>query len=252
MQIIKKTLKIFFFFIKYFYNTQKDLEHNINIFKKLRFNLKKIEFNLKKNYINFINDKISWHYHVFANFFSKKNISILEIGTYDGQFTNYLATNFPNSKIFTVDLPDNNKFFRNSYSRNNFSNFHRHIKIRKINLNKKNINFIQLDSFNLLKKFKDKKFDLIGVDGDHLMPQVSFDIFQAIYLIKKSGFIIIDDIIKKDINNPYGSTDSYKILEFLQKRNILQSYYIFKRINKRNFNKKKFISISQHFKNDKK
>ena len=50
------------------------------------------------------------------------------------------------------------------------------------------------------------------------MPQVSFDIFQAIYLIKKSGFIIIDDIIKKDINNPYGSTDSYKILEFLQKR----------------------------------
>jgi predicted O-methyltransferase YrrM len=248
MQIIKKIIrKINSFLVNYFYDSKKDLDHNINVLKKLGFDLKKIKFNLKKNFIDFNSDKISWHYHVFANFFSKKNINILEIGTYEGKFTNYLSLNFPNSKIYTIDLPVKSNFFRNTYSRNNYRDFQRHINVRKKNINEKNINFIQQDSFNLFKKFKDIKFDLIWVDGDHLMPQISFDIFQAVHLIKKNGFIIVDDVIPKEIDNPYGSIDSYNILESLKKKNILRSHYIFKRINKKNFNKKKFISISVLF-----
>ena len=41
---------------------------------------------------------------------------------------------------------------------------------------------MKLDSFHLIDKFKKQDFDLIWVDGNHLGPQVQFDIFQSIKL----------------------------------------------------------------------
>ena len=47
--------------------------------------------------------------------------NILEIGTYDGITTTLLATIFKNAKTYTVDLPDNDEMFLNTYNRESSS-----------------------------------------------------------------------------------------------------------------------------------
>ena len=59
-----------------------------------------------------------------------------------------------------------------------------------------NIYFDEMDSLHLLSKFKKQKFDIIWIDGNHLSPQVQFDIFQAIKLSSMVTIILVDDIIK--------------------------------------------------------
>lgn len=245
VNFLKKRKDIFL--TKRYENLRNDLQYNINLLRKLRFDIEKNRYNLKKNQLNFNDEKLSWHYHIFSNFFNRKRNNILEIGTFKGEFTNYLLSNFPNSTIYTIDLPINNIFFRSTYRRDSDINLKEYLSIRKKNLNKKNIKFIEQSSFNLLKIFKDIKFDLIWIDGDHIMPQVSFDIFQSIYLIKKNGYIFTDDIIQEEINHPYGSTDSFNILENLSQKKIIKSNYLLKRIYRKNAVQKKFISISSFF-----
>ena len=103
-----------------------------------------------------------------------------------------------------------------------------------------------MNSINLEKNFSKNSFDLIWIDGEHLNPQVTIDIFQSIKLIKKNGFICVDDVVMKKYlkKNEYVSNDSYQTLEYLNKLKILKTSYIIKRVTKRNFDLKKFISLS--------
>ena len=47
---------------------------------------------------------LSWHWHIFSNFSTERKLNILEIGTHNGKFANFLSNIFPFSKIFTIDL----------------------------------------------------------------------------------------------------------------------------------------------------
>ena len=120
----------------------------------------------------------------------------------------------------------------------------------KNNLDKDNIKFIQMSSLELENNFKNKSFDLIWIDGDHLNPQVTIDIFQCLKLIKNNGVICVDDILKDDeilkkgVNNEYISGDSFKTLEYFNNLGYLKTSYLLKRVSRRNLDGKKFISIS--------
>ena len=233
----------FFYIRQLFYNLNKDLDYNIKLINKIGLNHNSIKKNLKLNKLDYLDPNLSWHYHIFSGL-EKYKKKILEIGTYEGKFTNYLSSIFPQSEITSIDLKKDDNEFKSSYNRSSKKNYISHIKIRKQNLNRKNIIFYELNSFNLLDKFKNKKFDIIWIDGNHINPQVSFDIFSSIRLLKRNGILLCDDVIKDKIQNTLISNESYKTLEYLEKIKVLKNNYIIKRISKKNLKLKKFISYS--------
>lgn len=224
---------------KIFYNKQKDYSYNESLIKLLGYKKIKIIKTLLNNGINYYDEKISWHYHIFSMFQQKKIKNILEIGTYKGEFTLFLSNIYKNSKIYSIDLPKNNKKFMNTYNRQDINNF---LEIRNKNINKKNIIFKEISSKYISSKFK-KKFDLIFIDGDHLNPQVSQDIMSAIFLIKNNGVIVCDDIIMDDYKDKYVSNDSYKKLKELENKK-LKSFFFVKRCRSNNAIRKKYIAVS--------
>jgi predicted O-methyltransferase YrrM len=65
----------------------------------------------------------------------KKNTqvkNILEIGTFNGQFTNFLSQIYPNAKISTIDLDENDAEFKDQYNRQNKNMLNKFLNQRKI------------------------------------------------------------------------------------------------------------------------
>ena len=123
--------------------------------------------------------------------FRVDNDNILEVGTYDGFNALLLSKLFPNSKIFTIDLPEDDKDFIASYKRKN--QLIEFIENRKKNLSLgDNIEFIPMNSIKLIN-YK-KKYDLIWIDGAHGYPILPIDISNSIRMISKNGVIMCDDI----------------------------------------------------------
>ena len=243
------------------YDLSADLKHNENIFKILKFDIEKIKIRLSKLEYSYTSENLSWHYHLFAGLkdhFKDKKIKILEIGTFEGEFTNFISNIYEDSEIDTIDLDDNDKLFLNSYGRNDKSNFDKFLKLRSKNLSRHNINFYKFNSINIKKYFSEKKFDLIWVDGDHLKPQVIIDIINCLDLMKEDGILCTDDVIKsykfekmnpefkKNLNV---SRDGFITLNHFEINNVLKNYYFVKRINKKNFYLKKYVSLSIFRKN---
>ena len=257
-KILKKVLPISWYLqikkiyetIKYRnYNLSKDLNYNENLFKLLKFDIKKIKSQLNSLNFQYHTPKLSWHYHLFVglkDYFGKKKINILEIGTHNGNFSNFISKLYDESHITTIDLDETDNQFINTYGREEKEKLDEFLKLRNKNLNRKNINFIKLNSLNIKKYFKEKKFDLIWVDGDHLNPQVTIDIINSLDLLNNDGIICIDDIImdmkfKKD---KYVSNEGFLTLKHLEDNGLIKNYYLIKRIRMNNANLKKYISIS--------
>ena len=231
------------------YDLSKDLKFNEDILISFKFDIDKIKSRLNTLNYSYTDEKLSWHYHLFAGLkdhFKDKKINILEIGTFTGEFTNFISNIYKNSEIYTIDLEDNDNFFLNSYGRDSEKKLNEFKKIRLKNLSNKNIHFQRFNSIHIKKYFSEKKFDLIWVDGDHLNPQVTIDIINSIDLLNDEGILCTDDVIrdtkyKKNLNI---SMESYFVLNHLEINNILKNYYLIKRINKNNFDIKKYLSLS--------
>lgn len=216
---------------------------------ELGLDLQKIKLRLYQLNFQYDDESLSWHYHLFAGLnehFKKKNIqvkNILEIGTYNGQFTNFLSQIYPNAKISTIDLDENDPEFKDQYNRQNKNMLNKFLNQRKIYLDKKNIIFIKDNSLNIKNYFNSKKFDLIWIDGDHSNPVVTIDIINSLDLINDKGIILNDDVtINK--KSKYTSNDAYKTLDYLQKKKLVKNYYLIKRIRKMNSYYKKYIAVS--------
>ena len=102
--------------------------------------------------------------------------NILEIGTHNGEFTNFISSLFSNANIYTIDLPKSDDQFISTYNRKAKEQLKEFILKMNSNLEAKNIKFIEINSTKLINYFKDIKFDLIWIDGDHHDPQVTVDI----------------------------------------------------------------------------
>ena len=229
------------------------LSHNEKIFYKLQFNKKATDKILNKHGYSYKDIHLSWHYHIFAGWFDfckRNNIQvkrILEIGTHNGEFANFLSKVYKNSEIFTIDLPVNDENFTNTYNRADLTSLSEFLSIRSKNLASPNINFFELNSINLVNFFKKNKFNAIWIDGDHHNPQVTIDIIHCIGLAHKDCIICTDDVIndQKFKKDNYVSNDSFITINHLEKNNILKSYYVFKKTRNSITKTQKFISIAR-------
>ena len=227
--------------IKFYLNFRS----NLNILKR-----KKFTKNIIENHLSLINKDIndinlSWHYHFFcgSSELFNKNLKILEIGTHDGTFANFLSQLSFIEKIYTIDLHETDLRFINTYDRKNIEQRNKFIKFRNDNLKSSKIKFIETDSNKILEVFKKEKFDLIWVDGDHFNPQVTNDINNSLKLLQPNGYILCDDVIIKDENNfKLSNSDSFKTISELKKKNVIDVKYLLKRLKYKK-HKKKFIAI---------
>lgn len=221
LKILYHTVKNYLFYI--FYNEKNDLNYNLTLLKKIKLKKNRIIKVLKDNNYNFFDELLSWHYHLFAGL-QKERVKILEIGTHIGEFTYFMSNIFKKSKIYTIDLTP---------KKISLSIF---IKKRKVKYYKKNIFFYNINSFDILKKFKREFFDIIYVDGDHSNPVVSWDVISSFYLLKKKGVLISDDIIANNAG--------FLAINYLTKIKKLETFYFIKRVYKKNSFQKKYISYS--------
>lgn len=231
------------------YDLSKDLNYNENLFKLLKFDIEKIKSQLNSLDFQYHTLGLSWHYHLFVglkDYFGNKKINILEIGTYNGNFSNFISKLYDESYITTIDLDESDNQFINTYGREKKEKLDEFLKLRNKNLNRKNINFIKLNSLNLKKYFKEKKFDLIWVDGDHLNPQVTIDIINSLDLLNNDGIICTDDVImdNKFKKDKYTSNGGFLTLKHLEDNELIKNYYLIKRIHLSNAVRKKYVSVS--------
>ena len=243
-------LKKIYVIIKYRnYDLSKDLNYNENLFQLLKFDIEKIKSQLNSLNFQYHNQNLSWHYHLFVglqDYFGNKKINILEIGTYNGSFSNFISKLYDDSHITTIDLDESDIQFINTYGRDEKEKLDEFLKLRNKNLDRKNINFIKLNSLNIKKYFKEKKFDLIWIDGDHLNPQVTIDIINSLDLLNNDGIICTDDVIidNKFKKNEYVSNEGFFTLKHLEDNGLIKNYYLIKRIRVKNANHKKYVSVS--------
>lgn len=175
---------------------------------------------------------------------------ILEIGTYDGIFTKVLGELFPQSKIITIDLPDDDPILRDTYNREEDEAYSKFAAMQADNVSGDNIDFRKINSF-FLPTALNQKFDLIWADGDHLNPGVAWDLCNAFHMCKLGGYILCDDVIlhQRGFKDKYVSRESRHILDYMVARTDEPlSYFLKRRFWKWSAypNSRKYVSILKH------
>lgn len=115
--------------------------------------------------------------------------NILELGTGLGDSTMVLSSLFPATTIYTIDLPAHDKEYCYSW---------RKIKSKYIdtfnkNINRKNVVFIESNTFFLHSLNLPNCFGLIWIDGGHKYPIVAWDIMFAYGHLDAGGFMFMHD-----------------------------------------------------------
>lgn len=128
---------------------------------------------------------------------------ILEIGTGLGMQTDILSRLFSEAHIYTLDLSHFDKEFNSLALRKNKED------IFQKNINKKNVTFIESNSFFMPSLDMPHNFDFVWVDGGHCYPAVAWDIMFAYNHLKKGGFVFMDDY-----NRP--GTDVKKVIDYIR------------------------------------
>lgn len=200
---------------------------------------------------NFSSDSIHWLVFSALSISKIEVRNILEIGTFDGEFTWILSRLFPKAQIKTFDLPSADPLLRDFYNREDDSSFQLYKNKQKKNLANKNISLIESNSFFLLDKVSEK-FDLIWVDGGHLYPEVAWDLCSAYHLCSAGGHVLCDDVIplKTLYKDRYVSTESFEVLEYLQARVLVSLTLFLKRRDPLLFARKKdrkYVSMLRKF-----
>jgi predicted O-methyltransferase YrrM len=168
---------------------------------------------------DFGTDSIHWLVFACLSDRGQPRSRILEIGTYDGEFTAILARLFPEAEITTVDLPESDPILRTTYNRAEDADYRRFVAKRDANLASTNIRFLQVNSAFLLDRLHEP-FDLIWVDGGHLYPEVAWDIATAHHLCRDGALLLCDDVIPAPDgpSDAYVSPDSYRVLHYFAER----------------------------------
>jgi len=214
------------FFYRPSYDIKKIQDEEFKKFKKYGFNydeaLIKLDSILKEiGMENFDSQKgmASLHWVLFCAISQKTTINrILEFGAFDGLTTLIISKIFPKAKITTIDLPEDDPIFSNSYQRDNKEYRKLFLQKQKKNTSGDNITLIKKNSF-FINEVVNETFDLIWVDAGHLYPEISWDICNSYHLCNKNGWLMYDDIIpNQKQSSDYDSSDSYNILQYVKQR----------------------------------
>lgn len=174
-------------------------------------------------------ENASQHWLALAAIAPENVHRILEIGTFSGDTTAFLAALFPHAQIVTCDLPDDSPRYIASYGRQNAEKKLALEKKRQQNLKGANITFIQKNSF-LLPGYVSGPFDIIWMDGGHTYPDVAFDLCNAWHLLADDGVLLCDDIYVPQPSVAAKNHDSYHVFTPLIQDNIIDVVYMAKRL----------------------
>ena len=140
-----------------------------------------------------------------------KKVDILEIGTHEGRSTIWMLDNLcchPNSTFTSIDpyFPEDVTSPVNSVTYQNF--------LHNISLCSSKSKFVQYKdlSSNILPKLlnESKVYDIIYIDGSHLMEDVLYDLRMSDVLVKNGGVILLDDIgYEKKDSGPFGAVTRF-------------------------------------------
>ncbi len=156
---------------------------------------------------------------------------ILEIGTFRGETTLFLARLFPESDILSVDLPITVARHMNLYDYGTTTST---LESRTRNvLGCKNVTLREASSVTLLGL--DEEFDLIWLDGAHGFPVVTLDIANSFRMISNSGLVLCDDVYKhfRRSDAIYESDATHQTLSELESAELIQVDYLMKRVGAR-------------------
>ena len=139
--------------------------------------------------------------------------NILEIGTGSGQTTRYLSHLFPDAHVHTIELSHDDPIYTE-----NAGGFDH--KRRTLFLDDPQITAYDINSAFILD-LDLPKCDLIWLDGGHVYPEVAWDHFYSLSMLRAGGWVFSDDMRLPD--NPLykiyeGSTDAYESLTYYAKR----------------------------------
>ena len=261
INLIKKIfLKFQLKFSKAVYNEKKYIIEQNKLFSELQLSreegLKRLS--AIKSIDKTLNTSMDSEHKVLLSSISLVNQSfkeILEIGTFDGKNALFLSKIFPDSKITTIDLDDEDDLFIKTYNRDKFEDRREFcIERDKILKSSKNIQFVKMNSLELYKF--NQVFDLIWVDGAHGYPHVAIDIINSLRLLNDNGYLLCDDIWKSKPlieDNIYQSIAGNETLKALQVAKLIKYKLIYKRIDKENNSNeklRKFVAVAKKVSND--
>ena len=232
-QRILDKLKIFKLYFSYDY--QEILVKQNSLYHQIGLNREKALETLADIYLNHPELEVlkSEHHTLFAAMSSHQKIkSILEIGTYTASFTKLLSILYPDAEITTMDLPDDDPTFKQTYDRNISNERLRFISERNSLIKScANVNFVQENSLLLINN-RDLKFDLIWVDGAHGYPMIAMDIVNSLSCLTKKGLMFIDDVwIDRSQNDSnYRSIGAFESILALKNAGLIDYALIPKRI----------------------
>lgn len=197
----------------------------------------------------------SQHYELFAGLAQVvKPNRILEIGTADASFTQFLSKVFPQASIETIDLPTSDDRFWNAQNTNMPKSATLEADLNELKMRDKrisespNVKFLEMNSLSL-SRFESEKYDLIWVDGDHTFPVVACDIANAVRLLKSDGFLVCDDLyLSRGRQGIWGSQESKDVLDAFASAGVLSTKFILKSLRpEKNFGEKmqKYVSVSR-------
>ena len=161
----------------------------------------------KANFLKEKNSKGHGYTKYYEKYFSKirkKDINLLEIGSYSGASAASFVKYFPNANVFCLDINISNfKFFSKKISvfgidiSNNrmVSNFYKRINISD----------------------KDNFFDIIIDDGSHKLSDILFSLNNFYKNLKKGGLYIIEDFKFPNYFEHLNDVDELKINELIEK-----------------------------------
>jgi len=236
-----------FVYLVFFYNQEEIINKENKKFEDLVMDMdsaiEKLNKILHTKYDrNFNRNSDSIHWLIFSALSNNKKYNkILEIGTYDGEFTNILGNLFPDSDITTVDLPEKDSLMASFYNRGNSSLFSEYINKQNQNTSLINIEVIKSNTLFLLDALnRNEKFDLIWVDGGHLYPDIAWDLCNAYFLLNKGGMLLCDDVIMSDkyYKSKYVSTESWEVFKYIEERISTSVIYYLKRLDPTLYSKK--------------
>jgi len=147
----------------------------------------------------------------FLNTFCDKEISILEIGAYEGMSTLFFLDNY-NSTVDTIDpFIEGDK--TTPVDSLTFNIFNKNVSKCK---RKGNLTVYKDYSCNVLPELllQNKRYDYILIDGSHLSTDVLVDAIICYNLVKPNGYIFFDDFqhdnLEENRNNRLKATDGIR------------------------------------------
>tara|TARA_B100001057_G_scaffold492509_1_gene585037 strand:+ start:2753 stop:3430 length:678 start_codon:yes stop_codon:yes gene_type:complete len=217
----------FFLILKFFFSRKFNFLKKKNSKENNEININFTEVKKKGKYTE---DWFSYNIKYISRFIlrfklKKKELNILELGSYEGLSSVFFLTTLKNAKITCVDphiaSEENKDKDFNSVSEN-----------FQYNTNKFKNRLIHYKSTSdvFFKDYKGTKFDLIFVDGNHHYSSVLSDANNSFKHLNKGGFIIFDDFIwnyYKDINsNPVGAIKKFLHDNFIKLKIVSISYQL--------------------------